>query len=171
MSTKWQRFTVELPPEYKPAEREAIGEEIIAFIQKRTEKGLSWRNTRLAGYSKAYTESLNFKIAGKSKNHVDLTQSGDMLGDMTVLKTSKGKIIIGFENGTLSNAIADGNIRGTYGHSSTIGPKRNFLGITRKDLMDEVLSKFPIDETTPAETKGNKAPAAQDSGSDEGDDG
>jgi hypothetical protein len=134
MATEWQRFTVEIPEGYSASQREAIGDEVIDFIRERTAKGLSWRNTELAGYSDSYARSLNFKIAGKSKDDVNLTQSGDMLGALTLLDHEDGKLTIGYEDGSLENAIADGNIRGTYGHSKAVGPKRDFLGITKTDL-------------------------------------
>ena len=39
MATRWQRFTIEIPDEYGPAEREAIGEELVDYIVKRTQDG------------------------------------------------------------------------------------------------------------------------------------
>lgn len=146
MSTKWQKVDIPIPDGYTPAERMAIGEAIVEFIRDRvTGKNLDKRNHSLPGYSKAYVESLNFKIAGKSKRDVNFTQSGDTLAALDVLDTSDGMVRIGWENGSKENAIADGNIRGTYGHSHPIGPKRDILGITKKDLT-QVLEQFPLDD-------------------------
>jgi hypothetical protein len=151
MATEWQRFTVDVPRGLSDADREVLADDIIEFIRDRTQKGLSWRNRDLPGYSDSYANSLNFRIAGKSKDKVDLTQSGDMLGALTLLDTEDGKITIGFEKDSQENAIADGNIRGTYGHAKPIGPKRDFLGITKKDL-SRILDNF-----TPEDAAAGKA--------------
>lgn len=97
-------------------------------------------------YSDEYKKSLDFKIAGKSKA-VDLTLSGDMLGALTLLKDSPGKIVVGFERGSEENARADGNIRGTYGQDSPDPSKaRDFLGVSKKELK-HILSDYTVDET------------------------
>lgn len=145
MPAKWQRFTVELPKGYTPAEREVIAEEIIDYIRERTQKGLNKTNRDMPGYSPEYVKSLDFKIAGKSKDDVNLTLSGDMLGALTLLSDANGKLLIGFENGTAENAKADGNIRGTYGKPKPVGPRRDFLGITKADLM-KILDEHPLDD-------------------------
>lgn len=145
MSTKWQRITLEIPRGLKPAQREVLGDEIVDFIRDRIQnKNLDKNNRPLPGYSKSYVESLEFKIAGKSKSDVNMTQSGDTLGAMTLLSHKDGKLTIGFENGSQENAIADGNIRGTYGNSKSVGPKRDFLGLTKGDL-EKILSRFEPD--------------------------
>jgi phage gpG-like protein len=150
MSTKWQRFTVEIPKKIGPGDREVLADEIMDYIRDRvTKKNLDKKNDPLPGYSDAYAKSLNFKIAGKSKSDVNLTLSGDMLGALTLLSHSPGKLLIGFENGSNENAKADGNIRGTYGKSKPVGPKRDFLGLTREDL-DRILTKFVDTQTDQA---------------------
>lgn len=141
MATKHQFFIVNIPKGLSAADRETLGEEIISFIQDQTKQGKSWRGRDFAGYSDSYANSINFKIAGKSKDDVNLTQSGDTLGAITVLENEDGKLKIGFEAGSQENAIADGNIRGTYGQSKTIGPKRDFLGITKGNLQ-KILDHF-----------------------------
>lgn len=143
MSAQWQRFIIEIPEEYTARERRAIAQDIIDRIVERTQDGKSKRGKQFAGYSKAYAESLNFKIAGKSKGDVNLTQSGDMLGALDILEQKVGSITIGFENGSPENGVADGNIRGTYGQGSQVGPKRDFLGITKNELK-AILSEYPI---------------------------
>lgn len=143
MSTKWQRIDIPISKKYSPIEREAIATEIINFIRKRTQDdNLDKNNRKFASYSKAYTKSLDFKIARKSKGNINLTLSGDMLGALQVLGDKSGSIRIGFENGSQENARADGNIRGTYGQKSQTAPKRDFLGLTRADLAS-ILQRFP----------------------------
>jgi hypothetical protein len=141
MATEWQRFTVTIPKGLDAGDREVLADDIIEFIRDRTKDGKSWRNRDLPGYSDSYANSLNFKIAGKSKNDVNLTQSGDMLGALTLLDNKDGKLVIGYEKGSQENAIADGNIRGTYGKDKQVGPKRDFLGITKADL-SRILENF-----------------------------
>lgn len=142
MAAKWQRVWIEVPRELSANERMRCGKEIVEFIRKRSESGMGvvdtgdgFRNKRFPGYSKAYINSLDFEIAGKSAGSVDLTLSGDMLIALDVLDTKPGAVLIGFEKGSDENARADGNIRGTYGRSSPMpGKARNFLGISDSDL-------------------------------------
>jgi hypothetical protein len=150
MATEHQYFIIDIPKGFSDADRETIGEEVIDFIRERTKDGKSWRNREFAGYSDSYAHSLNFKIAGKSKKDVDLTLSGDMLGALTLLDHRDGKLKIGYEKGSQENAIADGNIRGTYGKDKPVGPKRDFLGITKTDL-SRILDHFTPEEAAAAE--------------------
>lgn len=140
MSTKWQKIDITIPKGYSSLEKQAIGVEIVRFIQRRTADGLDKNGNEFAGYSDSYIKSLNFKIAGKSKGDVNLTLSGDMLGALDVLDVNKNKIRVGYEDGSNENAIADGNIRGTYGNTKSVGPKRNFLGISKADLAEILIN-------------------------------
>lgn len=152
MGTKWQRFRVDIPDEYNPSEREALGDIIIEFIRDRVQNdNTDKKNRALPGYSKGYLKSLEFKIAGKSKGDVNMTLSGDTLGAMTLLSHQKGSLMIGFENGSFENAKADGNIRGTFGKNKQVAPKRDFLGLTDGDL------KRILDEFTPEDTLASSA--------------
>lgn len=147
MSTKWQKVDIPIPKEYSPVERQAIAIEIINFIRKRTqEENVDKNNRPFAKYSDAYKKSLDYKIARKAGKGVNLTLSGDMLGALQLLKDQKGKITIGFERGSTENAKADGNIRGTYGNSESVGPKRDFLGITKSDLAKILKNYVPGDK-------------------------
>lgn len=147
MSAKWQRVKIEIPPVYGPTERRAIAQDIVDFIVERSKDGRDKNNRPFAGYSKEYQESLDFKIAGKSKS-VDLTLSGDMLGALDLLAHRKGEVVVGYQKGTDENGRADGNIRGTYGNSRPVGPARDFLGITKKDLKT-ILAKYPVAKSGP----------------------
>jgi hypothetical protein len=141
-----QKVVIQIPKDYKPAEREAIARDIIDYIVERTQKkNLDKDNVKFAGYSKSYKESLDFKIAGKSKNRVDLTLSGDMLSSIKTLNTRSGSVTIGFDAGDENNGKAEGNIKGTYGNRRPVGPRRDFLGLTNGDLTSKVLKNFPLD--------------------------
>ncbi len=145
MSTEWQHVEIEIPEAYSRVEREAIGQDIVDYIRERTqEKNVNKDGKPLAPYSEGYIHSLNFKSAGKSKNDINFTQSGDTLGALDVLSNEPGKIVIGWEKGSNENAIADGNIRGTYGHDHSVGPKRNILGITEGELT-RILNQYPLE--------------------------
>lgn len=126
---------IELPKGLSPNDREIILEEVVDFIKKRTRKGKDKDNRSFAAYSKEYKQSLDFKNAGKSGSKVNLVLSGDMLAALDVLSHRNGSGFIGYESGTEENSRAEGNIKGTYGQRKPIsGKKRDFLGITEKDL-------------------------------------
>lgn len=149
-----------LPNKYDDDVAEEIAQDIIDFIRRRSEEGLGIKpgkygvvgsndEKEFAPYSKGYTESLDFKVAGKSKN-VDLTLSGDMLAsiefDKIKQKRSATEILIGvFDDDVVGRA--EGNILGTYGDLDRKNKNkiaRNFLGITEDDLA-KILRKYEQD--------------------------
>lgn len=148
MAAKHQKIWIDnLPKTFGPAERIAIGKDIVDFIRAHTAKGLDpnkpgnkeFKNNK---YSPEYVKSLDFSIAGKSKSKVNLRLSGDMMADLDLISHKSGAIQIGFQAGTESNAKADGNIRGTYGKKTPDADKaRNFLGINKKHL-DAIIKKY-----------------------------
>lgn len=148
MPAKHQVVAITIPKEYGPTERQAIAQDVLQFIRKRTQSGRVDKNGKpFPGYSKEYIDSLDFKIAGKSKSAINLTLSGDMLAAMDLQRHEPGKIVIGFQNGTEENARADGNIRGTYGKDRGSKAKaRDFLGIGRDDLQ-KILAAYPKPES------------------------
>lgn len=134
----WQRVKIEIPDTLKPKQREDLAFSILEFIRERTKSGTGLnaagtRNKDFPAYSASYMKSLDFKIAGKSRN-VDLTLTGDMLDAMDLLKHKKGEITIGFTNGSVDNAKAEGNILGSYGGTPNPRKARNFLGVTSSEL-------------------------------------
>lgn len=136
MAAKWQRVKIDLTsPIADPDKREVLGDLIVERIVERTTQGKDKSGRSFPGYSASYKESLDFKNAGKSSS-VDLQLSGDMLASLKVLKHTRNWIEVGFEKGSEENDRADGNIRGTYGQKTPIpGKKRDFLGITDKELV------------------------------------
>lgn len=133
MGAKQQKVRIKIPTELDADQREQLSDDILEFIRRRTERGKDVNNKKFPGYSESYKQSLDFKVAGKSKN-VDLTLSGDMLAMLDVLQHKKGEIVIGFESGTEENARAEGNILGSYGGDPNPKRARNFLGIDPRDL-------------------------------------
>lgn len=105
---------------------------------ERTDQGKDKNGRDFKEYSDSYKNSLDFKNAGKSKKGLpNLQLSGDMLAALKYLEkeSTRNYITVGFEKGSTENGKADGNIRGTYGKPSPVGPKRDFLGISEKDLV------------------------------------
>lgn len=141
----WQRVKIEIPDDLKPGEREDIAWLVLEHIRDRTAtgRGLNADGSRLKrfpGYSESYKKSLDFKIGRKSST-VNLTLSGDMLDAMDLLSHKKGQLVIGFENGSVDNDKAEGNILGAYGGDPNPGKARNFLGVTDAELKT-ILRKY-----------------------------
>jgi hypothetical protein len=144
MGADWQKFDVKIPKKIKDKKDQlALGEQIIEYIRKRTESGKDNRGGAFPRYSKDYMNSLDFKIAGKSSK-VNLTQTGDMLADISVLSMSNGKLTIGFEKGSDSNDKADGHITGWQGRSKTKRPFLGFVG-SEKSKLKNIIDKFSDD--------------------------
>ncbi len=148
------KLEVPIPEGYSAQERRLIADELIEVMVdqakagrgiSKEEPGIAESRKKFPGYSKSYVESLDFKIAGKSKGEIDMTLSGDMLGAIQLLENEPGKLVIGFESGSSENDRAEGNILGSYGGDPNPRKARNFLGVTRAELT-QVLEKFPVSE-------------------------
>lgn len=138
----WQRTRIKVRKDLDKLQRQAVGLEIIEHIKKRTAKGLDksgnpWKG-KAGTYSKSYANSLDFKIAGKSKGKVNLELSSEMMNSIKVLSHEKGSILIGYDKGDKQlNAKVEGNRKGTYGQSKPIrGKQRDFLGIEKYKLTE-----------------------------------
>lgn len=136
MATKHQKVKIFIGEGYNQRERKKIADELIDVMVTQAELGKGLYGTRRKSfpkYSKKY-----FKYG----EDVDLVLSGEMLNAIDVLESTDDSLTIGFEDGTLQNAKADGNIRGTYGKSRANSKKaRPFLGVTASELND-ILSDF-----------------------------
>lgn len=116
--------------------RNAIGQAVIDTIRNRTQDDeTSYTGKAFKNYSESYAESVEFKAYGKKKNDPNLTQTGDMLGLLTVKETTDaGTIKIGW-NDELQSEKAHGHITGA------VGVKRDFFGLSTSEV-DEIKSKF-----------------------------
>lgn len=141
MGAKWQRIKIKVPDYFDDEERRELADEIIAHIRKRTESGRDKDGAKFPPYSKSYINSLEFKLAGKSKSRVNLRLSGEMVEALDLLSHKKKEIVIGFERGSVENAKADGNIRGTYGGDEKPSKARDFLGISDTEL-DRLIARI-----------------------------
>ena len=134
----WQRTRIDVPENLSAKDRIRLADKVIDYIIQRTENGSGMKNGRkfrFPKYSKEYTQSLDFKIAGKKKGKVDLKLSGDMLAAIELLSHRKGSLLVGFENNTEENDKAEGNQKGTYGQPSPLpGKARPFLDVNKSEL-------------------------------------
>ena len=112
--------------------KEAVGQAIIDRIRERTAGNIGRDGKRFKNYKKKtkanpnpYSESLEFKAAGKSIGDPNLRLSGDMLGFMDVIDESRDTITIGFSERE-DQLKAHGHILG-----SNPGPRvrRDFFGL------------------------------------------
>ena len=112
-----------------------IGQEIIDYMVDRAKDGRGLGGEKLKSpYSKEYSESLEFKAFGKSRNEVNMTLTGDMLGAIDIADDSADRLKIAI--------VEDDQVPKAYNHQvgDTV-PRRTFFGLTKEEL-DEVLSNY-----------------------------
>lgn len=116
-------------------QREEVADLIVERIVNRTVKeGRDRYGDKFPKYSDSYKESLDFKIAGKSKSKVDLQLSGDMLAALKVLDVTSRSVLIGYDKGAEENGRVEGNRLGSYGGDPNPKKARDFLGLTDDEL-------------------------------------
>lgn len=154
---KWQRVRVDIPKTYTPTERVAIANEIIEYIQERTDQGKDKDNNSFPKYTKEYEKSRDFKTAGKGST-VDIRLTGETLDSMDLISHKSGSLLIGYDRSDKElNGKVEGNRIGSYGQSSGDPKKaRDFLGITNDDL-EKILKKFPKRTNSQKESTKQKA--------------
>ena len=130
------KFRAMINPLIRPADRREIGERIIEEIIHRTRfKYKDKNNVRFPKYTKEYAAK-----KGVPRTKVDLTDLGDMLDDLSVLRTGAGFIEIGYEKDSAERKKAEGNITGSYGKYPRASKARDFLGLTQKEI-DKIVSE------------------------------
>jgi phage gpG-like protein len=135
-----QKVRLKIPRGIKPADRERLGKEIINFIRSRTKAdNVDKKNQDFAAYSESYAEE-------KGSERVNLTDTGDMLDNLSLLRSDSGFVTIGYEEGYDGMGKVEGNRKGTYGNKKPVVEGRDFLGITEADLNDIVEQFGNIDE-------------------------
>jgi hypothetical protein len=123
-----------VPKGLSKRQRAEIADLVIEYMVDRTLKGKDVDGKRFPKYSKAYTESLDFKNAGKSRSKVNLQLSGDMLAAIDLIENLDGKIIVGIDSASDEAGRAEGNILGSYGGEPDPSRARKFLGIDKTRL-------------------------------------
>ncbi len=140
---------IKVSKHYTAEEREAIANELIKEIVKRTAKGIDETGSSFPKYSKQYMKSLDFNNAGKGRT-VNLQLSGDMLAAIKLLDSERGRIKIGYDTGDSEAGRAEGNQIGSYGQSSGDSNKaRPFIGFKGEEFerIKKFISKrFPLDD-------------------------
>jgi hypothetical protein len=96
---------------------------------------------KFAPYSQSYAESQDFKIAGKSKNEVNLQLSGDTIKSMQILQNNPGYVTIGFNDGTPENDKA------AWAQADDNGPQRRFLSLSDKEL-EQIIAEVKVNRPT-----------------------
>ena len=121
------QFQVNLPRHLTASDRQEVGQAIIRKIKLRTLEGVDLDGKPFANYSKRYTESKDFKLAGKSSSEVDLRFTHEMMDSLEVLSVDGGSVTIGFTNEAAGK-------KAEWAEASDNGPSRKFMGVTDKEL-------------------------------------
>jgi hypothetical protein len=141
MSEPQLKRRISIPKDLSAEARDALANNIIDYIKERTEKSKDIDGNRFAGYSESYSNSLDFKNAGKSKGHVDLRLTEEMMESIEILDSGTGYITIGFQADTPAND------KGVWNQRSDNGPSRMFLGVNDKDL-ERLIAKTEVEYPT-----------------------
>jgi hypothetical protein len=133
-----------------------IAQGIIDYMVDRAKSGRGLgRKDLKSPYSKSYSESLTFKAAGKSRNDVNMTLSGDMLRSIDILEEDGASVVIGIDD-DVDAPKAYGHQTGFEGHPTIPSGKykRPFFGVTADEVKKQVLPKFKaeIDQSAGART-------------------
>ncbi len=112
-----------------------IGQDIVQFIQDRAadNKGIGGKALK-SPYSKAYSKTTEFELAGKSPGDVNMRLTGDMLESIEVLGFDNNVLTVGIEGGEAPKA--HGHMTGKNGEVPAM--KREFFGLTEKEFQEIV---------------------------------
>lgn len=130
-----QSVIISVPTSWTPSMREVFAEEVIDFIQTRTESGLDINNKPFKAYADSYKDSTEFQLAGKG-NTVDLQFTSDMLFSLEMLSQGRGFVRIGAGDQFANDKIAFNKAKG-----------RQFLGVNsadRRKLINRVEAAFGV---------------------------
>jgi len=125
---KSQQFTFDVDENYTPSEREEIAEQVIDEIVGRTLSGKDKNGRPLKALSADYAA---FKKKAVGSGKANLKFSGEMLGALGFVRSTKGSITVGYsnKNDPEQNAKAKGHISG-----DVAGKPRDFLGLPQKHI-------------------------------------
>lgn len=119
-----QSVIIRVPFLWGARARQVFAEEVIDFIQTRTDKGLDVNNRPFKGYSGNYVKTQDFQLAGKSKNDVNLQFTSDMLFSLELKSHGRGFVRIGASDSAANDKIAWNKRKG-----------RTFLGVSDQDRL------------------------------------
>jgi hypothetical protein len=108
--------------------KKAIGQVLLDKMLTRVEGGQGIGGVKLKSpYSKVYSDSLEFKAAGKSRGSVNMSLTGDMLAGID-FEDSGNKITF---------KIAEDQVEKAYNHiTGDTVPRRPFFGFTAAELKE-----------------------------------
>jgi len=141
MAEPQKKKRINIPIDLDETDRLKVGRLVIDRILERTSKNISSDGNRFPNYSDAYAKSLEFKIAGKSKNDPNLRLTGDMLDSLKIIETGKGFVTIGYDEGTPENDKA------TWAERTDNGPARKFLGVQDTEL-EQIIAEVNLERPT-----------------------
>ena len=115
-----------------------IGQDIAQYIRNRAadNKGIGGKALR-SPYSKEYSDTLEFKVAGKSRTNVNMRLTGDMLESIETLDFDGSVLTIGIEGEQAPKA--HGHMTGKNGQAPKM--KREFFGITKQEF-NEIIGNY-----------------------------
>jgi hypothetical protein len=124
-------FTFFIDPAYDFQERKAIAKTAVNYIVERTRDNKGIGGKSLGKYSKNYIKTADFEIAKAGETKVNLTLTGDMLDNLSIIDASiAGRIVIGYPDGSDSDKSIWMEEKGY-----------SFLGL-EQDEIDSILSNF-----------------------------
>lgn len=144
---------IDLPNEWSEDDLRQAFVLINNIIVERTRNNISSTGKRFPNYSKSYSQSLEFELAGKSRTDPNLTLTGNMLESIQLLEVGTGYIIIGYEAGTEENDKAVWAER-ENGEENKRGPARKFLGLQDFEL-EQVIAEINLTRADSAGQDGN----------------
>lgn len=108
-----------------------IGQDVVEFLQKRSNDGKGIGGSKLKSpYSKAYTKTTEFEVAGKSPRDINMRLTGDMIDSIDVLDFDGQVLTVGIEGDQAPKA--HGHMTGKNGEVPAM--KREFFGLTEKEF-------------------------------------
>ncbi len=120
ISKNISRLERRMPPIFKRGMLQA-GFHLIEIIRSKTKKGIDFRGSAFAPYSKGYLKQLQRE--GKPTN-IDLWNTGRMLGSLTPRHAGKGKVLVSFNNAEMRQRALFNQVLGKE--------KREFFGFNDK---------------------------------------
>ncbi len=115
-----QQFEFLIPEGLSQDERLAIAEAVIDHIRERTVDGRKNNGASFPEYTDEYATR-------KGQSNVDLTDSGEMLSKLQLLRARKDRLVFGYKKGDKVNGKVEGNQLGSYGRSPNRRKARPFL--------------------------------------------
>lgn len=145
------RLRIAIPAigDFSPSFRRAIkavGVEAVSIIRRRTAAGIDMHGKAFAPYVENYRAD---KVESGRTGSPDLTLTGQMLGNLQVLKSEERRVTIGFSGQhRASHFGAKGVLKRTAATTSMAGvviglhKRRPFFGIQRREEIEKLVAVF-----------------------------